>query len=93
LNKNLVVSYDGQPPNLLLALAADKVLFNEAKSIYLKTNAVTTANNEAAYKAMKLKDLLCLRHIILVAVERYSTLPIYRSLFIPKSDIERTISK
>ncbi len=71
LNNNLVASYDGQPPNLFLALAADKELFDEAKSIYSKTNAVITSHNEPAHKAKKLKDLLQLTHIILVAVKRY----------------------
>jgi hypothetical protein len=62
----LALNYNNQPPALLLALAKDPIMYAEARSVYLKINARVDQSNREAFKARRFKQLLQIRHLMLV---------------------------
>ena len=62
----LALNYNNQAPALLLALAKEPILYAEARFLYLKINARVDESNKEAFKARHSKQLLQLRHLMLV---------------------------
>lgn len=62
----LALNHNNQPPALLLALAKEPILYAEARSLYLKINARVDQSNREAFKARPSKQLLQIRHLMLV---------------------------
>jgi hypothetical protein len=66
-NNALALPHDSKTiPALLLALAADKELFEEALEMYKSINVVVTKQNIEQFKGMRMKDLLKFRHLKIV---------------------------
>ena len=59
----LQLQHDGQAPALLLALAADEILYNEAFAIYRKINVNVAKKNEDCVKEQPLCRLLKIKYI------------------------------
>jgi hypothetical protein len=59
----LRLQYEKQAPALLLALAADKDLYQEVKEVFRKLNICFTGLNSQALKEMSLSKIFQFRHL------------------------------
>lgn len=59
------VDFDGQAPALLLAISKEADLYEEAKGIVRRVNAVMTEGNIGVLKIMHMKELLKYRHLMI----------------------------
>jgi hypothetical protein len=59
----LVLQHDNSAPTLLLALAADPVLYAEAQSMYRAINAIVTTKTQDAFGKLKWSELMKTRHL------------------------------
>jgi len=58
----LQLQHDSQAPTLLLALVADKVLYNQAFAIYRKINANVAKKDKDSFKKQPLSRLLEIKY-------------------------------
>ena len=62
-HSDLQLQNNNQAPALLLALAADPVLYEEVRPVYKAKNAVVTLCNQQAFKKIKMRELLKYRYL------------------------------
>lgn len=57
---------NGRLPPLIVALGADKELYEEAREIYKKVNLLVFNRNQDDFRVMPMKELFKIRHLTIV---------------------------